>query len=185
MSATAPLLHHWTRTEYERMVDAGVFVPGARMELLDGEIIEMSPQGPAHVTVTQLVAEALRARLPTGYLVRVQAPLALDDRSEPEPDICVVRGTVRDYARSHPAAALLVIEVSDSTLEHDRTVKARAYARNGIPEYWLVNVKERLVEVHTNPRSAGYAEKAVRYEQDPIAAASVPAAGMVVADLLP
>jgi Uma2 family endonuclease len=145
----------------------------------------MSPQGPAHVTATQLVAEALRLRLPAGYLVRVQAPIALDDRSEPEPDICVVRGTVRDYARAHPAAALLVIEVSDSTLEHDRTVKARAYARNGIPEYWVLNVKERVVEIYTKPRAAGYEEKAIRHEQDAVNSASIAAVRLAVSDLLP
>lgn len=185
MSAVAPLVHHWTRTEYEHMVEAGVFASGARIELLDGEIIAMSPQGPQHVTATQLVAEALRERLPAGYLVRVQAPIALDDHCEPEPDICVVRGKVRDYARSHPSAALLVIEVSDSSLEQDRTVKARAYARNGIPEYWVVNVKERVVEVYTKPRAGGYGQVQVLREQDDIAAESVAGVRMAVADLLP
>jgi len=184
MSAVAPLLHHWTRIEYERMVESGGFAPGTRIELLDGEIIAMSPQGPQHVTATQLVAEALRERLPMGYLVRVQAPIALDDRSEPEPDICVVRGKVRDYARSHPSAALLVIEVSDS-MEQDRTVKARAYARNGIPEYWVVNVKERVIEVYANPRAGGYGQVQVLCELDDIAAESIAGVRMAVADLLP
>jgi len=185
MSAVAPLVHHWTRTEYEHMVESGGFAPGARIELLDGEIIAMSPQGPQHVTATQLVAEALRERLPAGYLVRVQAPIALDDRSEPEPDICVVRGKVRDYARSHPSAALLVIEVSDSSLEQHRTVKARAYARNGIPEYWVVNVKERVIGVYTNPRAGGYGQVQVLRELDDIAAESIAGVRMAVADLLP
>ncbi|HYN76267.1 MAG TPA: Uma2 family endonuclease [Lamprocystis sp. (in: g-proteobacteria)] len=184
MSAIAPL-HHWTRAEYERMVESGAFKPGARFELLDGEIIAMSPQGPQHVTSVQLVAEALRERLPPGCVVRVQAPIALDDDSEPEPDICVVRGQIRDYARSHPSAALLVIEVADSSLEHDRTDKARAYARNEIPEYWVINVKERIIEVYTQPWPTGYGCKTIRSEQDFITSASVAVVQLAVVELLP
>ena len=191
MSATlqqplrVPAVHHWTRAEYERMSEVGLFAPDARLELLDGEIIDMSPQGPLHVTATQLVAEALRQRLPAGYLVRVQAPIALDDRSEPEPDLCVVPGVPRDYAKSHPTQALLVIEVSDSTLEYDRTAKAAAYARNGIPEYWILNVRGRVLEVLTRPGPGGYASKAVVPEQGRIRSEALPTLTLEVAELLP
>jgi Uma2 family endonuclease len=191
MSATlqqplrVPQVHHWTRSEYERMTEVGLFAPDARLELLDGAIIDMSPQGPLHVTATQLVAEALRQRLPTGYLVRVQAPIALDHRSEPEPDICVVPGAPRDYAKSHPTRALLVIEVSDSTLEYDRTAKAAAYARNGIPEYWILNVRDRVLEVLTRPGPGGYASKTMVPAQGHISSEALPILALAVAELLP
>jgi Uma2 family endonuclease len=169
------------------MCEAGGFAPDARLELLDGEIIEMSPQGPLHVTATQLVAEALRQGLPAGCLVRVQAPIALDERSEPEPDICVVRGAPRDYAGCHPAPAqtLLVIEVADSTLDYDRTAKATAYARNGIPEYWIVNVRGRVVEVLTGPRAGGYKSRVVVPADGRVAPEWLPSLILDVTDLLP
>ena len=184
-SLRIPPVHHWTREEYERMAEVGVFAPGTRLELLDGEIIELSAQGALHVTATQLVAEALRQRLPAGYLVRVQAPIALDERSEPEPDLCVVRGVPRDYATAHPTRALLVIEVADSTLEYDRTAKAAAYARNGIPEYWILNVRGRVLEVLTRPGPAGYGAKAVVPARGRIRSETLPSLALAVADLLP
>jgi hypothetical protein len=120
------------------MTGAGVFGPEDRLELLDGEIIDMAPQKSRHATAVTLVGEALRTLFRSGATVRVQLPFSLDDRSEPEPDVAVVPGNPRDYRDAHPSRALLICEVSDTTLGYDRGRKLTAYARAGIPEYWIL-----------------------------------------------
>jgi len=116
MSEPMHTLHRWTRAKYDRMVETGVFQPEARLELLDGEIIEMSPQKSPHATAVNLIAEALRGGFGTGFYVRGQMPLTLDDNSEPEPDVAVIKGNIRDYADHHPSSAVLIVEVADTTL---------------------------------------------------------------------
>jgi Uma2 family endonuclease len=143
-------LRRWTRQEYDRMIDAGILGPSDRVELIEGEIIEMSPQKPPHAVCVQLAEVALRRAFREGFHTRVQLPLALAD-SEPEPDLAVVRGSIRDYLAEHPTTAVLVVEVADATLDYDRRRKARVYARAGIPEYWLVNLVDRVVEVYREP----------------------------------
>jgi len=130
----------------------GIFKSDERVELLDGEILVMSPQCPRHVVVLNLLAALLRVAFASSATVRTQQPLALEDRSEPEPDIAVVPGEERDYLSAHPRSALLVVEVSDTTLATDRGKKAEAYARAGIRDYWVVNLVDSVVEVHRNPR---------------------------------
>lgn len=147
--------HRWTRIEYERMVDAGVFHPDARFELIDGEIIDMSPQGSYHATSIQVMAEYIRHLFGAGYHVRIQMPLALGEDSEPEPDLAVVTGGFMDYRDAHPQTAVLVVEVASSTLAYDR-LKAAVYASHGIPEYWLVNLKEHCLEVFQHPENGRY-----------------------------
>ena len=105
------------------MVEAGVLAPGERAELIDGEVLAMTPQGSLHATAVVLVEEALRAAFAAGYVIRVQMPLALDPSSEPEPDVAVVRGSPRDYRDAHPTSALLVVEVANATLGYDRDQK--------------------------------------------------------------
>ena len=102
MSTSAIQLHRWSRREYDRMIASGVFHPEARLELVDGEIFHMTPQGSLHATAIQLVADALKAVFHENYAIRIQLPLALDDHSEPEPDISVVTGTARDYKERPP-----------------------------------------------------------------------------------
>lgn len=147
--------HSWTRSEYERMVDAGVFHPDARFELIDGEIIDMAPQGSYHATSIQVMADYIRNLFGTGYHVRIQMPLALGEASEPEPDVAVVTGNFLDYRHAHPQAAALVVEVANSTLAYDR-LKATTYANHGISEYWLVNLKENCLEVFQQPENGRY-----------------------------
>lgn len=151
MSSSAIQVHRWTRDEYERMVEGGVFHPEERVELIDGDIFNMTPQGSLHATAIRLVEDALRRVYSKGYDVRVQMPLAIDEYSEPEPDIAVVMGNPRDYRDSHPSTALLVVEVADNTLPFDREKKKRLYARNGIPEYWIINLVEGCLEVYREP----------------------------------
>ncbi|MBI4265309.1 MAG: Uma2 family endonuclease [Acidobacteria bacterium] len=143
------------RIEYETLVDCGLF-EDARVELLCGALVEMSPQGPLHANVVSRLSERLIRALPDTVRTRVQSPLALSEDSEPEPDIAVV--PVGDYDRAHPSRAILVIEVAESSLQKDRGVKTALYAMAGVPEFWLVNLADRVVEVHRRPSAGRYAD---------------------------
>ena len=182
----------WTRQEYDRMIEAGVLTPEDRVELIEGEILEMTPQGSAHATGVSLAQEALRAAFGPRVYVRVQLPLALGSDSEPEPDVAIVTGSVRDYREAHPQSALLVVEVADTTLPYDRDVKGSLYARAGVPECWLVNLAEALVEVHRDPILMPQARFGWQYRSvdrfgpgHSIALLSLPRVRIAVADLLP
>ncbi len=144
----------WTRAEYHRAADKGVFAPGERLELLDGEIIQKTaPQKSAHFSGVTFAADALEAVLAPGFHVRQQGPIIATDSSEPEPDLAVVAGTFRDYVRRHPLASevRLVVEISDATLSLDRNRKAELYARIGIPDYWIEDVRARTLEILRDP----------------------------------
>jgi len=185
-------VHRWTREEYERMAEAGVFEPGKRVELLDGEIFEMTPQGSYHVTAVLLIQLVLQRSVGDSYVVRTQFPLALDPLSEPEPDVAVVAGTPRDFVLAHPASALLAVGVADTTLAHDRERKGSLHARAGILDYWIVNLVDRCLEVYRDPEPSpdtpyGWRCRSVeRYvtgqSVSPLAFADV---RILVADLLP
>jgi Uma2 family endonuclease len=140
----------WTRAEYERLVELGVF-DGEPLELIAGQLIVAEPQGAYHASAIGAVADAVRAALPAGLVVRVQLPVALDDESEPEPDVAVVPGTHADYRDAHPRRPVLLVEVADSSLRFDRREKDSLYARGGVQDYWIVNLVDRVVEVHRNP----------------------------------
>jgi len=124
--ATYPVrTRRWTRAEYERLIDLSVFLPGEPLELLGGELIVSERQGSAHYTAIGLVEDALRAALGPGWLVRSQGPIELDDESEPEPDIAVMRGDRRSYSHRHPSRPALVLEVAESSLAFDREHKGK------------------------------------------------------------
>ena len=136
------------------MVEAGIIRPDEKIELIDGEIIAKElPMKSAHATAIRLCEHALRRVFPeeAGYLVDTQLPLTLSERDEPLPDVAVVEGTIRDYERAHPSRALLVVEVSETTLRLDRHQKASLYAWAGVPEYWIVNLSEGVVAVYREP----------------------------------
>ena len=141
------------RVEYERMVELGLF-EDERIELLAGVLVEMSPQGVPHAHavryLTELFILALRGRATVGP----QLPFALDDESEPEPDLVV--SPRADYRREHPSRALLLVEVAESSVRKDRRIKGRLYARAEVPEYWLVNLVDEIVEVHRDPEAGRY-----------------------------
>lgn len=192
MAVSHTHLRLWTREEYLKMAEAGVFAPGERVELIEGEIIAMTPQKGPHATGITLVSEELRRPFGRGYVVRVQLPLDLGSLSQPEPDVAVVRGSARDYRDAHPTTAVLVVEVSDVTLHLDRLQKPGLYARAGIPEYWILNLLERVLEVYRDPaplpdHPLGYGYRSSeRLDASasvvPLAASATPIA---VADLLP
>ena len=177
--------HRFSRAEYERMVGAGVFEPETRLELLEGEIVEMAPQKSRHATGVRLVEEALRRAFGEGFDVRTQLPLAIDDASEPEPDVAVVRGAPRDYRDAHPTTALLVVEVADTTLGYDRVRKLRAYARAGIPEYWVLDVEGEALEVYRAPSAEGYGARNILKTGESVTPLAAPDPPVAVADLLP
>jgi Uma2 family endonuclease len=141
--------YRFTRAMYDQMVNAGI-LEDQHVELIGGEIVQMSPINYPHSAACGLLSEMLRECFGKGYHVFVQAPLGFED-SEPQPDIAVVRGTPRAY-KDHPSTALLVVEISDSTLRFDRKTKASLYASAGIRDYWLLNLKDRQLEVRRTPK---------------------------------
>jgi Uma2 family endonuclease len=154
--STLPKPHRWTREQYERVVRIGGFEPGQRLELIEGEIVDMAPQNEPHAVALCLLNEALRRAYGDGYVIRVHSPLALDAGSAPEPDLAVVPGRPQGFLASHPSYAVLLVEIADTTLAYDRSTKRVHYARNAIPEYWLVNLVQGVLEVYRNPQGSGY-----------------------------
>ena len=185
MARAAHTPHLWSRSEYERMAEAGIFEPGVRMELIDGEILDMAPQGTRHFTAIRLIEDALRAIFGDGWDIRTQGPLAIDDRSEPEPDVALVRGTPRDFRDAHPDSASLVVEVADTSLGFDRLRKKRLYARTGIQEYWIVDLGAGQLEIYRRPEGDDYAEKRILGSGDQISPLAAPDSQLAVSDLLP
>jgi Uma2 family endonuclease len=192
MSAAAPQLRLWTREEYYKMAKAGVFRPGERVELIGGRIVAMSPQYSPHATALLLTYDELRVVFSAGYVIRMQLPLDLSLVSQPEPDIAVVRGTIRDYTNAHPTIAELVVEVSESTLDYDRGEKSSLYASASIADYWVLNLVDRCLEVHRDPipmtgqpYGYGYRTHTQYFANDTVAPLVVPSGAVKIADLLP
>ncbi len=142
-----------SRAEYDRFVELGTFAD-RRLELIRGEVVEMSPQGPRHASTTWTVHSALAKALDGRAIVRCQLPIAISGDSELEPDVAVL--PLGDYSDAHPTTAHLVVEVADSSLPADRGIKAELYAEAGIVEYWVINLVERVIEVHRNPETGRY-----------------------------
>src|SRR5215510_3090877 len=138
----------WRRIEYERLIETGFFRPGDPVELVGGQLIVAEPQGSGHFAAIRAAEEALRRAFGPGWEVRSQGPLALDEESEPEPDVAVVPGSFLDYRAMHPSRPVLVVEVSQSSLALDREHKGSLYARAGLVDYWIVNLIDGVVEVH-------------------------------------
>jgi Uma2 family endonuclease len=190
--AQAPLtVRRWTRIEYERLVDLGAFAREP-VELVGGQLIVAEPQGSYHVTAVGMIASRLGAVLPPGWIVRLQAPLALDAESAPEPDIAVVPGTWADYREAHPSTAALTVEVADSSLAFDRDDKGSLYARARLADYWIVNLVARMLEVYRDPTPDPAALYGWRYRSrltlspaDTVAPLAVPDVRVPVAELLP
>lgn len=179
-----PVSHRWTREQYDQMIEAGILTENDRVELINGEIVAMSPQKSNHATSVRLLHHALQQVYGDGFLVSVQLPLALDPAGEPEPDISIVRGKPRDFVEEHPKEAVLVVEVSDATLVFDRTRKASLYTRHGIPDYWILNVVDECLEVYRDPAEDTYQTKQTLHRGDTIAPPQGTAA-IAVTDVLP
>jgi len=184
----------FTVEQYHQMIASGVLREDQRIELLEGVIVEMTPMGPKHCGLTESLVLALQRLAPVGWYVRSEKPISIAG-SEPQPDACLVVGHPRDFLERYPSVAELgfVVEVSDSTLASDRKLKAKLYAAAGIPEYWIVNLIDRQVEVHTNPRPAegeklaAYAEMKIYSAADrvPVSLLGKPLGEVAAAEFLP
>lgn len=155
--ASIPLDPIWRLSvaQYHEMIRSGILTSDDQVELLEGWLIPKMPKNPPHRIVTKLTRDALEEIAPDDCYVDSQEPITLPD-SEPEPDVVIVRGETRDYQNSHPEPKdiLLVVEVSDSTLDKDRGVKKRSYARAGIPIYWIINLVNETCEVYSKPHNS-------------------------------
>jgi len=148
----------FTRKEYYRMAEAGILAERERVELILGEIVEMTPIGDRHAAFVDNLTRLLVRRLPDEVIVRVQGPVALAEDTEPQPDFTVLRRRAVPYKAREAWAedALLVIEVAETSLAYDRSTKRRLYAEAGIPEYWVVDCAAETIEVHRGPGPDGY-----------------------------
>ncbi|QIR36591.1 Uma2 family endonuclease [Tolypothrix sp. PCC 7910] len=150
----------WTIDEYHRMIAAGI-LDDRRVELLKGEIIEMSPEGEPHPYFSTEAGEYLSRILGERATIRPAKPITLPNNSEPEPDIAIVQRLGREYLNHHPYPENIfwLIEYSDSTLEKDLEIKSKVYAEAEIPEYWVVNLRKRQLIVFRDPQDGEYASK--------------------------
>jgi Uma2 family endonuclease len=182
----------WTRLEYDRLIEAEFFRPDDRIELVGGHMIVKEPQYSPHAVMVSRVERVLRAAFGPGWYVRTQMPLALDDESEPEPDLVVVPGEPDDYFDAHPTSAVLIVEVSLSRLRFDRREKSSLYARARIADYWIVNIPDHRLEVYRQPIPDGAATFGWRYgtasalgPEQHVTPLALTAASIAVVDLLP
>jgi len=151
MGTPARVESRYTVERYFDLVEQGVLRPEDRVELLEGVIVGMSPQNPGHASAVRRVSKALREAVAARAVVSAQLPIVVGAYSVPEPDVAIVPGRESDYDAQHPTTALLVVEIADSSLAQDRLTKTAIYAEAGVPEYWIVNLRERRVEVFRNP----------------------------------
>jgi len=178
--------HRFTVTDYHRMAEVGILGEDSRVELIRGQIVDMAPIGAPHLGMVNRLTRLLPALLEGRGVLSVQNPVRLDDGSEPEPDVAVLKPRADDYetATPSPADVLLVIEVSDSTLRDDRDVKVPLYAESGISECWLVDLGDRSVEVYRQPLGGRYAEVRRVGPDGILDIAALPGTSLSAADLL-
>lgn len=178
MSAASAILkrHRLTVADYYRMAEAGILGEDDRVELIEGEIIDMPPIGNVHSSSVKRLLRIFDRAVGDGAVVSVQDPIHLNDFSEPQPDLALLRYRDDFYREAHPTAAdvLLLVEVAGSSLAYDRDVKLPLYARHGIPEVWIVDLEHRRLEVHSRPQGDAYLEKRCPDLAVPIAPAALP-----------
>jgi Uma2 family endonuclease len=182
-----PQKHPISAEEYLRMGEAGVFAPEARLELIEGEIIEMAPIGPPHLSRVNKLNKLFVQRVGDRAIVSVQNSLVIAERSVPQPDVVLLAPREDEYSRSMPRASdvLLVVEVSDSTLKFDLRTKVPLYARCGIAEAWVVDVNDRVVHVFREPGEDGYRSSASLKAGQAVACAALPDVRIQIDQLFP
>jgi Uma2 family endonuclease len=183
---TVPVRRRFTIDEYHRMGEAGIFHEDDRVELLDGEIVEMSPIGSRHAGIVDRLTMLFARRLGRHAIVRVQNPIVLDDYSEPQPDLTLLRPRTDYYVGSHPRPTdvLLAIEVMDASASYERSLKLPLYARKHVRELWLVDLPAAAVDVYRRPASSGYREHQRLARGRRIAPLAFPRVHFRVADVL-
>ncbi|TLY24191.1 MAG: Uma2 family endonuclease [Nitrospirae bacterium] len=178
--------HRFTVHDFHRMAQAGIFSEDDRVELLDGEIIEMTPIGSRHAACVARLTKILSHRLGETAIVWAQNPIRLDDRTEPQPDVAVLRERRDFYKDAHPGPAdvLLVIEVSDASAEVDRRVKLPLYAKTGIGEVWIVDLSEGVVLVYRQPSPQGYRTSSQARGVDQLTPEALPNLALSASDIV-
>lgn len=176
----------FTTTEYEQMIQAGVFGEDERLELIDGEIVEMAPISSVHAGHVNRLVRLFTRLLGDRALMAVQNPIQLGEHSEPQPDLVLLRPRADDYIDSHPQPedVLLLVEVSETSLDFDRKIKLPLYARAGIIEVWLVSLVDRSVEVYREPTPEGYRTHNVLKSNDSISCVALPDVKMNMSSIL-
>jgi Uma2 family endonuclease len=180
-----PVRHLFTVSEYAQLGDAGVFPAARRLELLEGEIVEMVPINPPHAAVVARLNRFFSLGLPGRAIVLVQSPVVLSDLSQPQPDVALLRARDDFYATAHPRPEdiLLCVEVADSTARFDRSVKRPLLAAAGILELWIVDIPGRVVDVATDPGPDGYRRLLQAHPGDRVSPVAFPDFSVTVADL--
>ena len=190
MIPTAPAAklsrYQWTYEEFQRLAQTGFFSDDLRLELIGGDLLPMEPPGPFHAGSINLVSDLLKSAFGSDMVVRTEQPLTTGGASTPQPDVAVCAGTVAEFRRRFPAAteARLVVEIADSTLEKDRGIKASDYAAAGIPEYWIVNLRDLCLETFREPRKGEYLARRTYLPGDTLSPLHAPDAVVSVSELL-
>ena len=172
--------------EYYLMAKAGILSEDDRVELIDGEIVEMPPIGSPHASNVDRLIQLFVLRLGERAIVRAQNPVRLGEHSEPQPDIALLRPRDDFYAAAHPGPqdVLLLIEIADTSIDYDREVKSPLYARAGIPEYWLVDLAGQRIEVYRDPAAGEYRQLRLVRRGERLAPEALPSLEMSSSDIL-
>ena len=176
----------FTVDEYHRMGDLGILPETGRFELIRGEIIEMPVPGSRHAGRVKRLNRLFTSRLGESVIVSIQDPVGIDLFSEPVPDAALLKPRADFYTESHPMPGdvLLIVEVSDSTAKYDSTVKASLYAEAGIPEYWILNVKQDVLVIHSEPADGTYRQVRVAHREDTVSLQKLPNISFPVEEIL-
>jgi Uma2 family endonuclease len=178
--------HRFTVADYHHLLETGCLTEDSRVELLDGEIIKLAPIGPRHAACVDKLDEFLKNKLKKLAIVRVQNPILLNDYSEPEPDLSLLKRRPDYYVHGHPTPddILVAIEVADTTADSDRAYKIPAYARAGLPEVWLIDLYNDRVEIYTRPASGLYQEVRIILRGQRLVSTSLPNLKLKADDIL-
>ena len=181
-----PRKHRITVNEYHRMAEEGLLAPDARVELIEGEIIDMAPIGSPHGSIVDRLNHAFVHAVGRRAIVRVQGAVRLSERNEPQPDLALLKPRRDHYSKSHPGPSetLLLIEVSDTTLRYDRQIKCRYYARYDIPEVWIIDTRARKLHVFRGPTKGNYHDTTSTSRPGVMALAALPGVEVDLPDLL-
>jgi len=174
-----------TVTHFQKMIETGIFDEDEQIELIDGELIAMAPIGPDHSSKTRRLNRQFSQIVGDLALVDMQNPIVLDDHSEPEPDLALLRPSDDFYETANPTAkdVFLLVEVADSSLNYDKKTKIPLYARQGIPEVWLINVPNKQVEIYRNPSPKGYRQILFPENKESISPTLLPDVSIKVSDI--
>jgi Uma2 family endonuclease len=190
MIATEPQVLRWSRRDYNQMARVGLLAD-KHVELIEGQVIVMSPMGSLHATTVALAAKVVEPLFGPSYFVRWQMPLAIGPFSEPEPDIALIKDAIRDYATDHPTTAALIIEVADTSLSYDWETKGSLYAKAGIADYWIINLVDHRLEVYRQPAvdegtayGYRYAQQNIFTGSDAVSPLEISGSSLIVSDLL-